>query len=56
MINHAIVIKLAKVLDFRNSSLVELEVILLQAYHDVFQDVINDGCDELLVVSVQSAS
>lgn len=55
VINHSIVVQLAQVLDFGNSSLVELEIILLQAKHDRLHNIVNDSDDEVLVIAVQSA-
>lgn len=53
MINHPIVVKLTKILDLCNSALVEFEIILLQSKHDVFQEIVNDGSDKVLVISIQ---
>ena len=55
MIKHAEVVKFAKVLDFGNSSLVELEIVLLQTENNVFQNIVNDCDDEVLMIAVQSA-
>lgn len=52
---HPVVVQLAQKLDLCNSSLVELEVILLQAKANGLDDAINDPNDEISVVSVQSA-
>lgn len=54
VINHPIIIEFTKILDFSDSSLVVLEVILLQADSDVFEYVVNDCYDKRLVISVQS--
>ena len=53
MINHAVVIEFAKVLDLSNSALIVFEVILLQTYHDVFQEIVNHSRDKVLMISVQ---
>jgi hypothetical protein len=53
MINHAIVVQLAQVFHFCNSSLVVFEVVLLQPKHDVFQDVIDDSRNKVLMITVQ---
>jgi hypothetical protein len=55
MIKHAEVVKFAEVLDFGNSSLVELEIVLLQTENNVFQNIVNDCDDEVLMIAVQSA-
>ena len=55
MIKHAEVVKFAEVLDFGNSSLIELEIVLLQTENNVFQNIVNDCNDEVLMIAVQSA-
>ena len=55
MIKHAEVVKFAKVLDFSNSSLVEFEVILLQTENNVFQNIVNDCDDKVLMITIQSS-
>jgi hypothetical protein len=54
MINHAVVVKFAKILDLCESALIEFEVILLQAEHDVFQEIVDNRGDKILMISVQS--
>ena len=56
VIDHAIIVKLAKVLDLCNPSLVEFEVVLLQTEHDVFQDIVDNSRDEILMVTRQCAN
>lgn len=53
-IDHLVVVQLSKVLDLRNTSLVELEIILLQAKGNPFENIINNLDDEVLMVAVQS--
>lgn len=53
MINHTIVVEFAKILDLCNSALVVFEVILLQANNDIFQEIVNDGRDKVLMISIQ---
>jgi hypothetical protein len=55
MIKHAEVVQFAEVFDLCNPSLVELEIILFQAEDNVFQNVVNDCNDKILVVSIQGA-
>ena len=54
MINHTVVIQFTKVLDLCNSALIVFELILLQANYDVFQEIVNDRRDKVLVISIQS--
>lgn len=56
MINHSIIVEFAKVLDLCKSSLVEFEIILFQPDHDILQDIVDDCCNEVLMVTVQSTS
>jgi hypothetical protein len=56
VLNHAEIVELPKVLDFCNSPLIIFEIILLETQDNVFQDIVNDCGDEVLVVTVQSAS
>lgn len=53
VVNHAIVVQLAKILDLRNSALVKFEVILLQTKHDIFKSIVNNGRDKVLMVPIQ---
>ena len=53
MINHAVVIEFAEILDLGDSALIVFEVILLQTYHNVFQEIVNDGRDKVLMISIQ---
>ena len=55
MIKHPEVVKLSKIFDFGYSSLVEFEVILLQAEYNIFENIINSFDDEILMIAVQSA-
>lgn len=52
-IYHAIDIELSKIPDLRDTSLVELEVIVLKAKRDVLQQVVNYADGEVLMVSIQ---
>jgi hypothetical protein len=56
VINHPIIVQLTKVLDLRKTSLVEFEVILLKTKHNVFQNIVDDFCDKILMVTIQSTS
>lgn len=53
VIYHTIVVQLSKVFDFSNSSLIELEVVLFQTKHNVFEDIVNYCSDEILVIAIQ---
>lgn len=55
VINHTIVIEFTQVLDLCDAALVEFEVILLQAKHNIFQEIVNDGGNKVLVISIQRA-
>lgn len=54
-INHLVVVELSKVLDFRDTFLVELEVVLLQSQRNLFKDIVHNADDEILVIPIQSA-
>jgi hypothetical protein len=56
MLNHAVIVELPKILNLCNSPLIIFEVILLETQDNVFQDIVNNCSDEVLVVTVQSAS
>ena len=56
MFNHAVIVELPKILNLCNSPLIIFEVILLETQDNVFQDIVNNCSDEVLVVTVQSAS
>ena len=53
VLKHPVVVELAKVLDFSNPPLVELEVILLKAERDGLNYMVNDANDKLGMISVE---
>ena len=54
-IDHLVVVQLSQILDLSNALLVELELILLKPQSDVFQDIVHDADDKVLMISIQSA-
>ena len=54
-IYHFVVVKLSKVLCFRCSALIELEIILLETEGNLLQYVIDDSDGEVLVVTIQGS-
>lgn len=52
VLDHPIIVELADVLDFRNSPLIELEVVLLQAEGNRFHNIIDDPYHKRGMVSV----
>lgn len=55
-INHLVVVQLAEEFDLRDTSLVELEVVVFETQRDSLEDVVDDTDHEILVVSVQSTN
>ena len=52
---HSIIVELSQIFDFRNPPLVKLEVILLQAETDGFDDIVDYRDGEVRVVAVDGA-
>lgn len=52
MVNHAIVVELAKIFQLGDSTLVELEIILFQAKNNRLQNIVNYGDDEFLMIPI----
>lgn len=54
VVNHAIIVKFAQVLDLGEPALVEFEIILLQAKCNAFENGVNNRNHEALMISVES--
>ena len=54
VLQHSIVVKLAKILHLRNPSLEEPKIILLKPEIDEFNNVVNDLDDKFWVIAIQS--
>lgn len=52
-VNHLVVVELSEVLDFSDSLLIELEIVLLQTQRDLLEDVVHNADDEILVISIK---
>ena len=52
-VNHLVVVELSEILDFGNSLLVKLEVVLLQTQRDLLEDVVHNANDKVLVIPVK---
>ncbi len=55
VLEHSVVVELPEVLDFGDTALVELEVILLEAERDGLNHGVDDANDKVRVVPVDSA-
>ena len=55
-VDHLVIVEFSKVLDLGDATLIELEVVLLQAQSDLFQKIVHDRNDKLLVVAIQGSS
>ncbi len=55
MLEHSVVVELPKVLDFGDTALIELEVILLEAECDGLNHGVDDSNDKVRVVPVDGA-
>ena len=55
VVYHAIIVQFSKVFYLCNSSLIELEIVLLQAKDNIFKNIINYRGDKILVITIQCA-
>ena len=55
MLKHSVIVQLSQVLDFRNTPLVELEIILLQTKADGLDDVVDHRDSKIGMVAVYGA-
>lgn len=55
-VNHFVIVKFPQILHLGDPSLVELEVVLLEAQGDLLEYVVDNHYDEILVVTVERSN